>query len=266
MQHIYRIVNEKTGKFYVGRSKEVSRRLTTHFNLLRSGIHFNRHLQNSFNYYGEDAFKTEILEEIRLDDETLELEKAIEREQYWLDTYFDTGLLYNLSRDSKTGVLTGEDHPCYGRDWLRERLSDDEYDDMMKRRSKMFTGENNPFYGRSHSIETINYLSEVCSSYGEDNSFYGKKHSEDTRRKLSEIQKEKRRKSSVKYGKSRSIRINDLIFPSIAAAKRYWRDEFSVGHTKFDRYIRDQLFDYEYLDDETYQQLLNAQRLSKSQM
>jgi group I intron endonuclease len=78
---IYKIVNVKNNKFYIGScaSKEfLYKRLFHHINDLKNGKHINKYLQNSFNKYGEDSFFFEIIE-------PCEAEKCIEREQYWID-------------------------------------------------------------------------------------------------------------------------------------------------------------------------------------
>ena len=53
---VYCISCEANGKKYVGLSKCVMKRLTTHFSLLNKGKHSNSHLQHSWNKYGASAF------------------------------------------------------------------------------------------------------------------------------------------------------------------------------------------------------------------
>ena len=59
---IYSIINLKTNKFYIGSSFNVNNRKAEHFSRLKKGNHPNKHLQNSFNIYGENAFEFCILE------------------------------------------------------------------------------------------------------------------------------------------------------------------------------------------------------------
>lgn len=59
---IYYIQNTVTKQFYIGQSINLKLRLKTHFNLLRKNEHYNKHMQNSFNKYGEDNFKSGILQ------------------------------------------------------------------------------------------------------------------------------------------------------------------------------------------------------------
>lgn len=76
---VYKISNVITKDFYLGSSIDINRRKIEHFTELRTRIHCNKHLQNSFNKHGEENFTFEILEEC-------EREILIEREQYYIDT------------------------------------------------------------------------------------------------------------------------------------------------------------------------------------
>jgi len=53
----YNIINKINDKRYIGSSINIHRRLSKHRLLLRQGKHFNKHLQSSFNKYGEDNFE-----------------------------------------------------------------------------------------------------------------------------------------------------------------------------------------------------------------
>ncbi|MEE0943398.1 MAG: GIY-YIG nuclease family protein [Methanobrevibacter sp.] len=59
---IYYIQNTVTQQLYIGQSIDLTHRLNTHFNFLRKNKHFNKHLQNSFNKYGEENFKSGVLQ------------------------------------------------------------------------------------------------------------------------------------------------------------------------------------------------------------
>lgn len=76
---IYRILNTIDEKFYIGSAKDLHIRLHLHKSKLKKGIHHSRYLQNSFNKYGAEAFKFEILEECSH-------EILLEREQHYIDT------------------------------------------------------------------------------------------------------------------------------------------------------------------------------------
>lgn len=59
---IYYIQNKVTGQVYLGQTSRLKDRSGEHFYLLRKGCHFNKHLQNSFNKYGEAAFEFNVIE------------------------------------------------------------------------------------------------------------------------------------------------------------------------------------------------------------
>lgn len=75
---IYKITNILNNKIYVGSTKNFNRRKRQHIFDLRHKAHGNDHLQKSFNKYGEDQFKIEIIEQC-------DVEHLIAREQYWID-------------------------------------------------------------------------------------------------------------------------------------------------------------------------------------
>ena len=50
---LYCITCQKTGKHYIGQSKNVNKCCTAHLNRLRNSVHDNRALQKDFNTYGE---------------------------------------------------------------------------------------------------------------------------------------------------------------------------------------------------------------------
>lgn len=66
---VYQILNTANGKSYVGRSVAIKRRWDSHRFHLRKGTHKNKHLQSSWNKYGEDSFVFRVLEFV--DDEDL---------------------------------------------------------------------------------------------------------------------------------------------------------------------------------------------------
>lgn len=80
IQGIYKILNIKTNKFYIGSAISFKRRQRDHFRELNNNSHCNNKLQNAYNKYGSDNFKFIQIEEVT--DKT----KLLEREQYYLDT------------------------------------------------------------------------------------------------------------------------------------------------------------------------------------
>ncbi len=78
---IYRIVNLRNDKYYIGSTSNFMLRKSQHLSDLRKGKHHNRHLQFAFNKYGEVAFSFEAVESYDNPDAKL----LFECEQWYLD-------------------------------------------------------------------------------------------------------------------------------------------------------------------------------------
>lgn len=76
---IYKIVNLQNSKKYIGSAVNLKRREYEHFRMLEKGIHYNSYLQASYNKYGKDSFRFEIVTECCK-------EELINLEQYYLDS------------------------------------------------------------------------------------------------------------------------------------------------------------------------------------
>jgi len=133
---IYQINNIETGAFYVGQSVDVQSRLERHAKKLRGGKHINKHLQNSWNKWDEDAFTFEVLElcpERDLND----------REKYWLgDMWKDK---YELCYNKVEGGGSGRKSTS-----TRAKMSIRQQGSLNSMAGKVSPG----FSGRSHSDET----------------------------------------------------------------------------------------------------------------
>lgn len=60
-QGVYGIYNTVNNKMYVGSSKNIASRISSHKHLLKYNKHSNKYLQNAFNKYGENNFKAIVL-------------------------------------------------------------------------------------------------------------------------------------------------------------------------------------------------------------
>lgn len=58
---IYAIIHRDSGRWYVGQSKNIRKRLNEHRRLLRDGWHHSSYLQNAWDKYGPDAFDFDVL-------------------------------------------------------------------------------------------------------------------------------------------------------------------------------------------------------------
>lgn len=101
---IYQIVNCINGKKYVGSSKDLYKRGCAHFRALKGNYHSNCYLQNTYNKYGKEIFKFEVLEFVKT------IEELLSKEQYYIELYNvcnkDKG--YNLVVDATRNILSEE--------------------------------------------------------------------------------------------------------------------------------------------------------------
>ena len=98
---IYKITYR--GAVYIGQSRNVEKRMTEHLRQLKNGSHYNVHLQNVFNKYGEDDFKIEVIE-------YCDCGMLDEREQYWIAFYDSFKYGYN---QTSGGVGLGYNSKVY---------------------------------------------------------------------------------------------------------------------------------------------------------
>ena len=99
---IYRILNTKNNKFYIGSSINLYKRICEHIRLLNLGKHPNLVLQRSYNKNSE-YYKIEILEIVK---EDIGRKELLQVEQKYLDKYhsYDSNIGYNYN-PTATGVL-----------------------------------------------------------------------------------------------------------------------------------------------------------------
>lgn len=119
----------KNGKFYIGSSIDLSRRLASYYNINHLAKYPTRYINNALLKAGYSAFRLYILE-------YCDKEILIQREQYYFDLFKP---VYNIctTAGSTLGRLHSEE--------AKERIS--------KSKLNTNTGENNHFYGKIHSEE-----------------------------------------------------------------------------------------------------------------
>ena len=169
---IYKIVNIKTKKIYVGSAVDIVSRWVTHKHGLINNFHHSKKLQNSYNKHGIENFIFEIIEECPR-------EMLIEREQYWLDTLKSVDDGYNVC--PKAGSSLGRKHSDNTKKKIglksKGRIHSRERNKKISEANKgRLVGIKNPMYGKKVSEETKQKISLSIS--GNKNPFYGKKHSE----------------------------------------------------------------------------------------
>lgn len=94
---IYVITNTQNRKRYIGSSNSISARWRRHRSDLRLKHHVNKHLQASWNKYGEKAFVFEVLEYVE------NREDLLAKEQVFLDWLPVTNPLYGYNNDPVAG-------------------------------------------------------------------------------------------------------------------------------------------------------------------
>ena len=105
---IYRILNNITGKFYIGSSNNTNRRWKKHKYELNLNKHSNTKLQNSWNLHGENAFEFAVLQIIYNEHDLMICE------QIWVNVlkpYEDcTGYNIRKTVNSNRGLNFTEEH------------------------------------------------------------------------------------------------------------------------------------------------------------
>lgn len=142
MRGIYEIRNIVNDKVYIGQSIHLEERIKRHKRELKKGIHYNKHLQRSYDKYGDENFVYTIL---YCADENEDLDKL--EQQYIEQTHaFTNGYNRTLGGGGDLGmnvthefrmrmrdIVMGENNPNYGHHWT---------DDMKKALSiKMSQGQ-----------------------------------------------------------------------------------------------------------------------------
>lgn len=202
---IYKIINLQNNKIYIGSSSNLKSRKYKHFLGLKNNKHCNYHLQNSYNKYGKENFKWEIIEYIKYD-ENIEILKnnLLEREQYYLNLYES----YNPEKGYNICSIAGSRLGSEVSEKTKQKISEGNRGKIVSEESKKKISKNHkkPFLGKHRSEEVKNKISESHRGriFSEESrkkmsesakrrisNRKGTKHSEETLRKMSEIKKGK---------------------------------------------------------------------------
>ncbi len=126
---------------YVGISNNIERRWREHKKELNENYHYNPHLQNAWNKYGEDNFLFHILHK---SDDYQKL-STLEKEYAYAFGYGDTDLCFNIGTPGKSCAMLGKKH-------------------TQKSRMKMGrSGILHPMFGKNLKNETKEKLQQVFS-------------------------------------------------------------------------------------------------------
>ena len=165
---IYKISNKITNKIYIGQSLDINTRIKDHIRRLNNNKHDNRHLQYSWNKYGEKSFEFLIIETCEPDIEILN-----QKEIYWINTLgaLNRAKGYNISSGGGNGFsLAGK---------TQEEISLI-YKKITEGRLKKWAKDGNPRKGGTISEEQKEYLSKI--NLGANHPQYGTKKPEHSKR------------------------------------------------------------------------------------
>ena len=148
---IYLITNIVNGKIYVGsayRKNGIKGRWSHHKHMLNNNKHCNNHLQLSWNKYGSNSFKIEILEIVN--DSVI----ILSREQFYLDELrpYNPKIGYNILKNAHNSL--GYKHTKE----TKEFLSKNRIGIPLSNQHKINIGKGG--LGRINSIETKNKMSK----------------------------------------------------------------------------------------------------------
>lgn len=170
---IYKILNTVNCKLYVGSAVNIENRWKLHRNQLKRNVHKNKHLQASFNKYGEQYFVFEVIE-------YCEKDKLIEREQVYIDWFKPQ---YNVCKIA--GSLLGFRHSEETKEKFKQR-------DMKSVQAKSVASRKGKSLSNDHIERIINsrkgytHTEETKIKIGKSNSIskLGSKYTEETKAKM----------------------------------------------------------------------------------
>jgi group I intron endonuclease len=91
---VYKITNTVNGKVYIGSTTiDIETRWGVHRSALRTGKHYNKHLQRAWNRYGESAFTFEVIEQ------GTTKEDVRSKERSWIQKFFGVNC-YNATTEA----------------------------------------------------------------------------------------------------------------------------------------------------------------------
>ena len=138
---IYKIYSKSQNKYYIGKSKDIKKRIIKHKSDLRLNKHHSSYLQNVYNKYGIEDLSFEVLQECSY-------EESSALEKYYIKKYnsFEDG--FNSTEGGEWGAP--------GRRFSEETL---------KKLSENIKGEKNPCYGKWGDLNPNSKISKQTAIY-----------------------------------------------------------------------------------------------------
>lgn len=160
----------------------IDSRIRQHKRQLRKNIHINSHLQNSYNFYGEDSFIFHIIE-------WTDLERIREKEQLYIDNLKPE---YNVSKNTKA-PMDGRKHTnrtiikMSGKTPWNKGIPRTELEKSLMSARQRESLKNNP--------ERLKKLSQSIKKYYEthEGTFKGKHHTEENKKVFRDYRKSKKK-------------------------------------------------------------------------
>lgn len=179
---IYKITNLINNKVYIGQSINLNERRKRHFRDMRYHRHSNSHLQNSYDKYGEENMRFEIIQECK------DREELNYYETYWFEYYcklLGRDNTYNLGQTGNAHNTSLETRRKMSENGKGRHLSEQAKEKLKKAN----LGKVGYWSGKKRSEEFKKKISQKLKGHSGWNK--GKHLSEEHRKKISESSKGK---------------------------------------------------------------------------
>jgi len=215
-QGIYKILNNRTNKVYIGSSININKRFREHKNSLLKNKHRSPKLQNSYNIHGLSFFIFEIIELV--DD----INELLKREQFYIDSFnsYHNGYNSRPKAESNYGRIVSDETKKKISDKLKGNVGPNKglimSDEIKAKISKTRKGCVSNRKGSEHTEESKIKMSEIRKGIKWNPNYIGP--SEETKNKIRETMLKNgtggRNKKCIiegteyKSGKDASIQLN----------------------------------------------------------
>lgn len=200
----YKITHRPTGKFYIGSSGNLNRRIWRHRTELEQGVHTNRKLQSTYTTWDDFTVETFL---------SGTLEEARQMEQQLLDRHVGTALCCNSSMSANNPFDVFERIPPDREISMRNLEKANE-----ARRGKPLTDEHKARLSASHKGKVLSTEHKAAISKAKTGSTISSSHREALRQGSVGKTRTDEHKRIISELKSRKVSINGIVYPSLKAA------------------------------------------------
>lgn len=153
---IYMIKNIVDNKVYIGRSKSINLRFSSHKSNLRKNKHINKHLQNAWNKYGEDNFEFSVIEICET------IQDTYKKEIFYIDKYksCNRDMGYNLSYGGEGSGEWSEESKEKLRESLRFNNSNLKLEDVRRIKLAMYCNMDRKEISKMYNV-SIKVLTQI---------------------------------------------------------------------------------------------------------